>query len=77
MVYIEPVSPTTAADVLRYVPNLIGYLRVFCTLASLLLMMAYPRLWFTATLLYIASFVGDLFGTFFRFGRAHHILSLC
>jgi len=63
MVYIEPIPPTTAGDVLVYVPNLIGYLRVICTLASLILMMAYPDRWFVATLLYIASFVGDLFGT--------------
>lgn len=57
-------TTTTANDVLLYVPNLIGYFRVFCTLVSLLLMMAYPHLWLVATLLYIASFVGDLFGKY-------------
>jgi phosphatidylglycerophosphate synthase len=51
----------TANDVLLYIPNLIGYFRVFCTLAGLLLMMAYPNLWLIATLLYVSSFVGDLF----------------
>lgn len=54
-------TTTTANDVLVYVPNLIGYSRVSCTLAGLLLMMAYPRFWLVATLLYAASFVGDLF----------------
>ena len=63
MVYIESISPATANDVLLYVPNLIGYLRVLCTVASLFLMMSYPHLWFTASVLYILSFVGDLFGT--------------
>jgi phosphatidylglycerophosphate synthase len=70
MVYIESIAPTAAADVLRYVPNLIGYLRVICTLASLFLMMAYPHLWLIATLLYVASFVGDLFGMSSLFGLA-------
>ena len=58
---------TTANEVLLYVPNLIGYFRVICTLVSLLLMMAYPRFWLLATLLYIASFVGDLFGEYGNF----------
>ena len=69
MVYIESISPTTANDVLLYYPNLIGYLRVLCTIASLFLMMTYPHLWLTATLLYILSFVGDLFGKSTRSGQ--------
>eukprot|EP00934_Nitzschia_sp_Nitz4_P001716 Nitzschia sp. Nitz4//scaffold22_size323478//306168//306929//NITZ4_000592-RA/size323478-augustus-gene-0.217-mRNA-1//1//CDS//3329543192//1716//frame0 len=52
---------TTAHDVLLYVPNLIGYSRVLFTVGSLFLMMVSPQYWFLATLLYIASFVGDLF----------------
>jgi phosphatidylglycerophosphate synthase len=53
---------TTAEEVLLYVPNLIGYGRVICTLASLCLMIAFPQFWIVATGLYISSFVGDLFG---------------
>lgn len=53
---------TTASDVLLFVPNLIGYARVISTLTSLILMVAIPRYWLIATALYLASFVGDLFG---------------
>jgi hypothetical protein len=53
---------TTAKDVLLYVPNMIGYSRVVCTVTSLTLMLTVPRYWVLATALYIASFVGDLFG---------------
>ena len=53
--------PTTARDVLLYVPNLIGYGRVVLTLVSFLLMIFQPSRWFLALWLYIASFVGDLF----------------
>ena len=53
---------TTAEDVLLFVPNLIGYGRIICTLASLFLMIAFPRFWVFAVALYILSFVGDLFG---------------
>jgi hypothetical protein len=52
----------TAQDVLFYVPNWIGYSRVVCTVTSLILMLTLPRYWLLATILYIASFVGDLFG---------------
>lgn len=52
----------TPEDVLVYVPNIIGYSRVVFTLLSLFLMMGFPQLWLVATFLYIASFVGDLFG---------------
>ena len=52
---------TTPNDVLLYVPNLIGYGRVLCTLGSFSLMMVAPDMWLLAILLYIASFVGDLF----------------
>lgn len=52
---------TTAGDVLLYVPNLIGYLRVICTVLSLILMICFPQRWIIAVILYVASFVGDLF----------------
>lgn len=52
---------TTANEVLFYVPNLIGYLRVACTIAALFLMIAAKEYWLLAINLYLASFVGDLF----------------
>mmetsp|Transcript_22847 Transcript_22847/g.21971 ORF Transcript_22847/g.21971 Transcript_22847/m.21971 type:complete len:237 (-) Transcript_22847:71-781(-) len=52
---------TTARDVALFVPNLIGYARVFATLLSLILMIAAPHQWLLAIILYICSFVGDLF----------------
>ena len=53
---------TTANDVLVYVPNLIGYSRVACTIGALYLMIAASDYWMLAIILYLASFVGDLFG---------------
>ena len=53
---------TTAENVLLYVPNLIGYGRVICTVVSLTLMLAAPQYWALAIALYVSSFVGDLFG---------------
>mmetsp|Transcript_10307 Transcript_10307/g.14562 ORF Transcript_10307/g.14562 Transcript_10307/m.14562 type:complete len:234 (+) Transcript_10307:146-847(+) len=53
---------TTANDVLLYIPNLIGYARVILTLGSLILMMMpAPVNWSLAIVMYISSFVGDLF----------------
>jgi len=52
---------TTAGDVLLYVPNLIGYLRVICSVLSLTLMICFPQMWITAIILYVSSFIGDLF----------------
>jgi len=52
---------TTAGDVLLYIPNLIGYLRVICTVLSLILMICFPQRWIIAIILYVSSFVGDLF----------------
>ena len=52
---------TTAGDVLLYIPNLIGYLRVICTVLSLILMIRFPDRWIIAIILYVSSFVGDLF----------------
>jgi len=52
---------TTAGDVLVYIPNLIGYLRVALTLTSIVLMICYPGYWVIAIAFYLASFVGDLF----------------
>lgn len=55
---------TTADQVLLYVPNLIGYGRVVSTVLSLVIMVALPdAYWVTAVVLYLASFVGDLFGS--------------
>lgn len=53
---------TTANDVLLYVPNLIGYSRVAFTIGALFLMIAAKDYWLLAIALYLASFVGDLFG---------------
>lgn len=55
-------TKTTANDVLIYVPNLIGYSRVACTIGALFLMIAATDYWILAIALYLASFVGDLFG---------------
>jgi len=52
----------TATNVLLYIPNLIGYVRVICTLMSFIC--AHVRngeMWLLATILYITSFAGDLF----------------
>jgi hypothetical protein len=51
----------TASDVLVYIPNLIGYLRVALTLTSIVLMICSPGHWVIAIACYVASFVGDLF----------------
>jgi CDP-diacylglycerol--inositol 3-phosphatidyltransferase len=51
----------TPQQILLYIPNLIGYLRILLTISSLSIMILLPSHWFLATLLYIASFVGDLF----------------
>jgi CDP-diacylglycerol--inositol 3-phosphatidyltransferase len=53
---------TTAAQVLVYVPNLIGYSRIVLVLLSFGLLSASPeRYWDVAVLCYICGFVGDLF----------------
>jgi hypothetical protein len=54
-------AKTTAADVLVYIPNLIGYMRVALTLTSMVLMICFPGHWIVAIGCYVASFVGDLF----------------
>mmetsp|Transcript_12771 Transcript_12771/g.19222 ORF Transcript_12771/g.19222 Transcript_12771/m.19222 type:complete len:243 (-) Transcript_12771:243-971(-) len=49
-------------NVLAYIPNIIGYLRVFLTLSSITLMICSPRNhWEVAIVAYVSSFVGDLF----------------
>jgi len=60
---MDETSPCTAGTVLLFVPNLIGYFRVFSTLTALVLMILFPDgdYWVLAISLYIASFVGDLF----------------
>ena len=52
---------TTATDVLLFVPNLIGYFRVWCTLTSFIIMLNFEKLWAIAIILYVTSFAGDLF----------------
>jgi CDP-diacylglycerol--inositol 3-phosphatidyltransferase len=52
---------TTPSDVLLFIPNLIGYFRVICTLTSLTLMICVPSTWLLAILLYLSSFILDLF----------------
>lgn len=51
----------TAQQILFYIPNLIGYLRIVFTLVSLTTMIISPSQWQLASALYVASFVGDLF----------------
>lgn len=51
----------TAGDVLIYIPNIIGYLRVVLTLTSITLMICSPVHWIFAIACYVASFVGDMF----------------
>jgi CDP-diacylglycerol--inositol 3-phosphatidyltransferase len=55
----------TENDVLLFVPNLIGYGRVACALASFLIMICLPEYWILAVALYLANFIGDLFDGFF------------
>jgi CDP-diacylglycerol--inositol 3-phosphatidyltransferase len=53
---------TTAAHVLLFVPNLIGYFRIICTLSSFWIMLHMDHQhWMIAIILYILSFAGDLF----------------
>lgn len=55
-------TTTTATDVIWFVPNLIGYTRVaMAILAFILMSMDSKRYWLPSILLYISSFVGDLF----------------
>lgn len=58
---MSPVKETTAKDVLLFIPNLIGYMRVVATLVSFVLMIVSSHsFWWLAILLYVSSFVGDL-----------------
>lgn len=52
---------TTPTNVLLFVPNLIGYFRVWCTLTSFVLMLSFEKYWAIAIILYVTSFAGDLF----------------
>lgn len=54
-------TATTAGNVLLYIPNIIGYLRVILTLSSITLMICFPHHWVIAIVCYVSSFVGDLF----------------
>ncbi|KAL7536875.1 hypothetical protein ACHAXR_008413 [Thalassiosira sp. AJA248-18] len=51
----------TAGDVLVFIPNIIGYMRVALTLISIILMICFPERWDVAIICYVASFAGDLF----------------
>lgn len=53
----------TPQQVLLYVPNLIGYGRIILTGSAVILMIAFRQHWLAAISMYMASFVGDLFGT--------------
>lgn len=58
---LSPSPPaTTATKVLLFIPNLIGYARVFCSLAFLRLARD-PESWHLALASYVVSFVLDLF----------------
>mmetsp|Transcript_7684 Transcript_7684/g.8783 ORF Transcript_7684/g.8783 Transcript_7684/m.8783 type:complete len:233 (-) Transcript_7684:238-936(-) len=48
-------------DVLLFIPNLIGYTRVLLGIISFVLMVFSPDNWFTAIMLYLTSFILDLF----------------
>lgn len=50
----------SATDVLLYVPNLIGYMRVAGAATSFVLMICRSDLWILAIVLYLSNFVGDL-----------------
>ena len=52
---------TTAHDVIWYVPNIIGYIRILLAVTSFVLMAVQPDQYLLATCLYLGSFVGDLF----------------
>lgn len=71
-------TKTTAKDVLIFVPNLIGYSRIACSIGALFLMIAARKYWMLAIILYLASFVGDLFGKWFVviLEERIHVLSL-
>ena len=61
-----PTFPRTPSAVFFYVPNLIGYLRIMCTVVSLLIMDSNlsnpkPNNWKISVILYLCSFVGDMF----------------
>jgi len=54
-------TTTTPRDVLLYYPNIIGYGRVAATLSSFYCMLFQEDRIILALVLYIGSFVGDLF----------------
>jgi CDP-diacylglycerol--inositol 3-phosphatidyltransferase len=57
-----PTATVTAAQVLTYLPNLIGYARIILVSVSFCLLIAGPKEWWdVAVLLYVSGFVGDLF----------------
>jgi len=62
----------TFVDVLIFVPNLIGYSRIMFTFTSFILMIFSPDKWIFGVVLYLASFVGDLFD-----GMAARALNQC
>jgi len=51
----------TSKDVLLFIPNLIGYTRVFATFFSFFVMIFIPDQWLLAIASYIYSFTADLF----------------
>lgn len=52
---------TTPAQVLIYIPNIIGYTRVAFALISFVLLLVSPSYWRWGIAFYLANFAGDLF----------------
>jgi CDP-diacylglycerol--inositol 3-phosphatidyltransferase len=50
-----------AKDVILYIPNIIGYIRVICAIVSYMIMIYIPHYWLLGIILYLLNFIGDLF----------------
>lgn len=51
----------TPRQILLYLPNLIGYTRILLSITSLTLMIFSPTSYILSSVLYLSSFIGDLF----------------
>jgi CDP-diacylglycerol--inositol 3-phosphatidyltransferase len=56
-----PTTVTTVTDVILYIPNIIGYIRITCAMVSYSIMIYLPQYWYYGILFYIMNFIGDLF----------------
>ena len=67
-------TTTTARDVLLFIPNLIGYVRVILTILAFLSMIFMEEKIVLSLMLYVGSFVGDLFDGMAarRFNQSSH-----